>query len=310
MCIQTKCSHYLWVLLVAGCFLAPLSSSYAQEEIDVLAAGDLMGGMPDNPALQAEIDKILGMSESKIKAGIVDPGVDVASLAINKAIDKIVKKIADAVVVAPAAEQIMSAYEKLKAKKLVKKLTSLRQVWKDGQERLNKLNYQDYKLRYEWAMQHNQENEAIAGSKIKGIESQLTKDIWGTQIGAIGQTYDNGGPTSKLVERYLNKGTDDMAFYNLSLILGTLGSTDLIKARNKFALSKGKPVFLSPYERLKLQQKSLSEAKEHHEDLVNFGRGVAASVNYYRLAESEYNQRVMLSKTISDPYMAKFKQKK
>ena len=285
---------------------APLICQAQEAATDVLGPEDLRGGMPIDQALQAEIDKVLGMTESKIKKGIVDPGVDVMNLMVNKALDEMIKAIADAVVVAPAAEKIMSIYQKTKDKRLVKKIASLRQVWKDGQERLNKLNYQDFKLRYEWALQHNQENEAIKESSIKGIESQMTKNIWGSQIRAIEQTYDNGGPTSKMIKKYLDKGKDDMGYYNLVIINGSLGQTTLIKARNQFEASKGKPVFLSPYERLKLQQKSLAEAKERHADLVSYGRKVAATVNYYRLAESEQAQRSMLSKHISDPYLARF----
>lgn len=311
MSIPTNYARLLGGLAVAVSLSVMPFSSHAQDEAtSVLGPNQLQGGMPTDPELQREIDKILGMSESKIKNGIIDPGVDLANLMINKALDEMIKAIADAVVVAPAAEKIMSIYQKTKDKRLVKKLASLRDVWKDGQERLNKLNYQNFKLRYEWALQYNQENKAVKTSPIKNMERQLTKDIWGTQIGAIEQIYDNGGPTSKLIRRYLDKGQDDLAFYHLSIINGTLGSTDLIRERNKFEASKGKPVFLSPYERLKLQQKSLEEAKQRHADLVNYGRGVAASVNYYRLAESEQATRSVLSKTISDPYMVRFNKQK
>ncbi|WP_018620812.1 hypothetical protein [Spirosoma luteum] len=310
MSIKTNYIRLSSLLTLVGMLLLSPHYGFAQNgAIDVLSPGQLQGGMPTDPELQAEIDKILGMTESKIKRGIVDPGVDLANLLINKALDEMIKAIADAVVVAPAAEKIMSIYQKTKDKRLVKKLASLREVWKDGQERLNKLNYQDFKLRYEWAKQHNEENKAIKGSPIKRIESQLTKDIWGTQISAIDQTYDNGGPTSKLIKKYLDKGDGDMGFYNLVIINGTLGSTKLIETRNQFEVSKGKPVFLSPYDRLRLQQKSLAEAKQRHADLVNYGRQVAASVNYYRLAESEQSMRSTLSKTISDPYMVRFKKK-
>ena len=311
MSIPTNYARLLGGLAAAVLLSVMPFSSYAQDEAtSVLGPNQLQGGMLTDPELQREIDKILGMSESKIKDGIIDPGVDLANLMINKALDEMIKAIADAVVVAPAAEKIMSIYQKTKDKRLVKKLSSLRDVWKDGQERLNKLNYQNFKLRYEWALQYNQENKAVKTSLIKNMERQLTKDIWGTQIGAIEQIYDNGGPTSKLIRRYLDKGQDDLAFYHLSIINGTLGSTDLIKERNKFEASKGKPVFLSPYERLKLQQKSLEEAKQRHANLVNYGRGIAASVNYYRLAESEQATRSVLSKTISDPYMVPFNKQK
>ncbi|MVM42223.1 hypothetical protein GO730_38620 [Spirosoma sp. HMF3257] len=309
MSILTKNARIIRQILLGLLILLPFWGKAQEESTDVLGPGQLQGGMPSDPALQAEIDKVLGMTESKIKQGIVDPGVDLANLMINKALDEMIKAIADAVVLAPAAEKIMSAYQKTKDQRLVKKLASLRSVWKDGQERLNKLNYQDFKLRFEWAKQHNEENKAIQGSLIKGLESQLTKDIWGTQINAIDQTYDNGGPTSKLIKKYLDQGQDDLAFYNLSIINGNLGSTSLIKSRNKFSASKGKPVFLSPYERLKLQQKSLEEAKSRHADLVNYGRRVAASVNYYRIAESEQALRSMLSKRISYPYLNQYTHK-
>ena len=301
----------LWSLLalVVILTLLPFAGKSQDESADVLGSEQLKPGMPTDFALQAEIDKVLGMTESKIKKGIVDPGVDLANLAVNKALDEMIKAIAQSVVLAPAAEKIMSIYQKTKDKRLVTKLASLRAVWKDGQERLNKLNYQNFKLRYEFAQQHNEENKAIKNSQIKGIESQVTKEIWGTQVKAIDQTYDNGGPTSKLVKKYLDKGQDDMGYYNLVILLSQLGPTDLIKARNKFSVSKGKPVFLSPYERLKLQQKSLADAKQQHSDLVGFGNHIAASVNYYRVAESEQATRSMLSRKISDPYMIRYQRK-
>lgn len=307
MCMRTNPSRFPCRVLLLGLLAMLPLTGFAQTEEAV--PGQLTSGMPTDPDLQSEIDKVLGMTESKIRDGITDPGVDLVNLAVNKALDEIIKGIADAVVLAPAAEKIMSIYQKTKDKRLVKKLASLRQVWKDGQERLNKLNYQDFKVRYEFAQQHNQETSTIRGSKIKGIEKQMTKDIWNTQVSAINQTYDNGGPTSKLIKQYLDKGDDDMGYYNLVIINSTLGSTNLINARNKFASSKGKPVFLSPYERLKLQQKSLAEARERHADLANYGQKVAATVNYYRMAESEQATRAMLSKRISDPYMVRFKKK-
>lgn len=311
MSIQTKYARWPGLLTLVGMLLIlPLVSRAQDEGSDVLASEQLKPGMPTDFALQSEIDKVLGMTESKIKKGITDPGVDLVNLAVNKALDEMIKAIADAVVLAPAAEKIMSIYQKTKDKRLVKKLASLREVWKDGQERLNKLNYQNFKLRYEFAQQHNEENKAIKNSQIKGIESQMTGKIWDTQVNAIDQTYDNGGPTSKLIKKYMDKGKDDdMGYYNLVILLSTLGPTDLIKARNKFSVSKGKPVFLSPYERLKLQQKSLAEAKQQHSDLVGFGNHIAASVNYYRLAESEQATRSMLSKKISDPYMVRYQKK-
>ncbi|QHV95595.1 hypothetical protein [Spirosoma endbachense] len=311
MSIQTNYARLVSLLIILGLLnFLPFRSQAQDEATDVLGPGQLQGGMPTDPALQAEIDKVLGMTESKIKRGIVDPGVDLMNLMVNKALDEMIKAIADAVVVAPAAEKIMSIYQKTKDKRLVKKLASLREVWKDGQERLNKLNYQDFKLRYEWALQHNEETKALKDSPIKGIESKMTKDIWGTEVSAIDQSYDNGGPTSKMIKRYLDKAsTDDVAFYNNAIVMGTLGNTDLIKARNAFSAMKGKPVFLSPYERLKSQQKSLAQAKQQHQDLVSFGTKVAASVDYYRLAESEQAMRSMLSKKISDPYMVRFKKK-
>lgn len=307
MSIQTNYGRALSVLALFGVLaLSPLAAQAQDEGGDVLGADQLQSGMPTDPALQAEIDKILGMSESRIKQGITDSGVDLVNLAVNRALDEMIKSIADAVVLAPAAEKIMTIYQRTKDKRLVKKLASLRDVWKDGQERLNKLNYQDFKLRYEWAKQHNEENLAIKGSAIKGLESQMTSGIWDRQVAAVKQTYDNGGVTSQLIKKYLDKGTDDMGYYNLVVINGMLGNTDLIKARNELAGSKGKPVFLSPYERLRLQQQSLAEAKQRQADLTSYGRRVAASVNYYRMAESEKSTRSMLSKTISDPYLARF----
>lgn len=307
MCMLINPHRFLCLgLLLVTLTLLP-GAGFAQT--DVFVPGELTSGMPTDPELQTEIDKVLGITESKIKAGITDPGVDLVNLAVNKALDEIIKGIADGVVLAPAAEKIMSIYQKTKDKRLVKKLASLRQVWKDGQERLNKLNYQDFKVRYEFAMQHNQETSAIRNSRIKGIESQMTKDIWNTQVSAINQTYDNNGPTSKLIKRYLDKGNDDLGYYNLAIINGTLGSTELISARNKLESANGKPVFLSPYARLRLQQKSLAEARERHADLANYGQKVAATVNFYRMAEAEQATRTMLSKRISDPYMVRFQKK-
>lgn len=313
MCIQIK-THYehsvCRLAVVVGLMITPFLSQ-AQSEPFINVETQLQPSMPmEDQELLNEIDKVLGMTESKIKKGIVDPGVDLVGLAVNKALDEMIKAIADAVVVAPAAEKIMSIYQKTKDKRLVEKLASLREVWKDGQERINKLNYQNFKLRYEWATQHNEENKAIKSSSIKGLSNKMAKDIWGTEVAVIQDIYDKGGKSTgdRLAKQYINKGREDFPYYNLSILM-TLGGTDLIKARDAFSVSKGKSIFLSPYERLKLQQKSLAEAKERHTDLVQYGSQVSASMNYYRMAESEQAQRSMLSKKISDPYMVHFTKK-
>ena len=296
----------LSILLLGGtCF--PV---HAQEaEAEVTDAGYLVGSMPNDPLIQSEIDNLLGMTEGKIKEGIVDPGMDLANLAVNKALDEMIKALARSVVLAPVAEKILSIYQKSKDKRLVKKLASLRQVWKDGQERINKLQYQNFKLRYEWAKTHNEEGKSLSESNIKTMAKASTKEIYGSQVQAINQTYDQG-PISKLVERYLDKNGDNTTFFNLAIIMGELNEAQTYKDRVAFLESKGKGVFLSPYERLKLQQKQLKEARQRHSDLANFGNGVAAPVHYYQTAEAEQALRSGLSKRAVDPYMVRFNPKK
>lgn len=302
-----RVSYYL-----VACLCLQAAVSFGQDETNPTDVGsnaipaEIMPTLPLNNILQNQIESILGMTESKIMQGITDPGLDISSLVINKALDELIKTIADDVVLSVAAEKIMTAYQKVKDKKLVSKLSDLRSVWKDGQERLNKLNLQDFKIRLQFATQYNQENNPVAQSSIKSIANTLSKNLYGTEVAAINQTYDNGGATSKLVKKYLSKGGEDMAYYNLSILMGTLGSTDLIKARDKLESSSGKTVFLSPYERLKLQLESLQEAQQRHAYLTTYGQKIAASVNKYRLAESEQAIRQQLSKKAFDPYMAQY----
>lgn len=293
------------VLLV--CFSLPTAAQEAEAE--VTDAGYLVGSMPNDPLIQSEIDNLLGMTESKIKQGIVNPGVDLANLAVNRALDEMIKALASSVVLAPVAEKIMSIYQKTKDKRLVKKLASLRAVWKDGQERINKLQYQNFKLRYEWAKTHNEEGKSLQESSIKTMAKSSTKEIYGSQIQAINQTYDQG-PISKLVERYLDKNGENTTFFNLAIIMGELNEGKVYKDRVAFLEQKGKGVFLSPYERLKLQQKQLKEAKQRHGDLANLGNRVAAPVRYYQMAEAEQALRSGLSKRAVDPYMVRYNPKK
>lgn len=308
MSIQTKLIRLTVLIGLLGLVILP-GPVLAQDESDIPA--EVMANNPPDQVLQAEIDKVLGMTESKIKEGIVDPGIDLANLAVNKALDELIKGIADAVVLAPAAEKIMSAYQRIKDNRLVSKLASLRSVWKDGQERLNKLNYQDFKIRYEWATQHNGENKAILGSAVKDAEQQLTKGLYGSYVTAMESIYERGtkGSGLRLARQYLNKGADDFPFYNIT-VLRTLQDNSLIKARNTFAASKGKAIFLSPYERLRLQLQSLEEARQQHQDIISYTNQTNATLNYYRQAEAELALRKKLSSRISDPYMAKFKSTK
>lgn len=268
----------LWLLLFCWA-----GTARAQQDVPV----SVRSGMPAlDPQIQSEIDKLLGVTEDKIKEGIVDPGIDYATLAVNKALDEVIKGIAQAVVLAPAAEKILSAYQKTKDKKLVKRLAELRQVWKDGQERLNKLNYQDFKLRYEWVKNNNEETGALSSSGVKTAAVQAGKDIYTDQVGAIDAIYDNYGPTQKIALKYLNHAGNDKVYENLIVINGILGDTKQMKLRKDFAEAKGKTVFTSPYQRLKMQQTNLAEARKKSADLVAYKRMLAQQNEMYRKQEA------------------------
>lgn len=269
--------------VLALLFILSVGLAQAQQTVPV----SVQTGMPAlDSQIQAEIDKLLGVTEDKIKEGIVDPGIDYATLAVNKALDEVIKGIAKAVVLAPAAEKILSAYQKTKDKKLVKRLAELRQVWKDGQERLNKLNYQDFKLRYEWVKNNNEETGALSASDVKTAGVTASKDIYTDQVGAIDAVYDNYGPTQQIALKYLNHGGNDKVYENLVVINGILGDTKRMELRKKFAEAKGKTVFTSPYQRLKMQQTNLGEARKKSADLIAYKRLLAQQNEMYRKQEA------------------------
>ncbi len=95
--------------------------------------------------IQSEIDQLLRVSESDIMAGLKDAGLDYGELIKEKVMDEVIKGIADATVLAPIATEIMEQYQKQKNKDLAKTIEKLKRTWKDGQERINKVRYQDFK---------------------------------------------------------------------------------------------------------------------------------------------------------------------
>ncbi len=162
---QTIC--WVWLGLVAG-------PTYAQ----MPSANALPTGNRGSEVIQSDIDQLLRMSENEIMAGLNVAGLDYGELIKEKVMDEIVKGIAKLSVVAPLATTIMDEYQKQKNKDLAKAIEQLKQTWKNGQERINKVRYQAFKVKYAYQQAMNKAPVDVMRGAHRQAVDESVKALW------------------------------------------------------------------------------------------------------------------------------------
>lgn len=226
------------------------------------------GGPGDSGALLAEIESLLGDSETSLMGGLVDPGIDWGRLATEKILDEAVKAVANSAVLAPAAQKILSLYEQKKAQKLTSELGKLRQVMKDGQARLNKVRYQSFKIKAEAQKAHTETSDDLRGSRHERRTEAAQKALYGDGSAVLAQ-FDGPNVATLLREDFdaFRGGKSTLGYDVFLTAYAALGDTEAGTAKLAAARREGRVAYLSPYQRLTLLRTARREAEAQRQAL-------------------------------------------
>jgi hypothetical protein len=247
-------------------------------ESNALAAGNRGSDL-----IQSEIDQLLQVSENDIMAGLKDAGIDVGALMKEKIMDQLMKGVADATVYAPIATEIMEEYQRHKNKSLAKAIQKLKQTWQDGQQRINKIRYQDFKVKY--AYQQAMTKAPI--DVLRGIQRQAVdksvKALWTDGLPVAITITDPGNARLMKEEIDANYPNDDIGWTVLASARSNLLADDKV-LRAKLALvdKQGQTAYLSPADRLRLLREVDRESKARRTTLLAMDRITSQGLDYYK----------------------------
>jgi DNA-binding Lrp family transcriptional regulator len=199
----------------------------------LITAGYGQSGPPVNPMgrggdddITREIEGILGEAENSIMQGIKDEVMNILSDLLN---------------VSPTSE-----------------VARLRKMMKDGFSRQQKIEYQDYKVNFEWKKAHTELSPTFV--KFYG-QLDLKTD------------FDLISDTATPLRNLLNKGVftpSEIAAYRK--IVEQVANTDDLATEVRFTVNLGqKPVWMSEGERVKVLENVREELAERHRALKSIG---------------------------------------
>lgn len=268
--------YILWIALSAGTVQAQMP--YASE---------VPIGNQGSERIQAEIDGLLRVSEGDIMAGLTDAGLDYGELIKEKVMDELIKGIADASVLAPFATTIMELYQKQKNGDLAKSIDKLKETWKDGQERINKIRYQAFKVKYAYQQAMTKAPvDVLRGSRRQGVDA------------SVKAVYSDGLPvaitiTDKVNARLLREEIDakytdnDIGWIVLASARSSLLADDkTLKAKISLLDREGQTTYLSPADRLRLLREIDHESKARRTTLLAMDKITTQGVDYYKYQRS------------------------
>lgn len=241
-------------------------------------------GNRDGNMIQSEIDQLLRVSESEIMAGLTDPGVDMGTLITEKVKDEIVKGLANMSVLAPAATKIMDEYQNQKNKDLAKAIEKLKKTWKDGQERINKVRYQDFKVKYAYQQAMNKAPvDVLRGQRRQAVNESIDA-LW-TDGRPIAITI-----TDPVNARLMKEEIDaryppdqDIGWTVLASARSNLLAEDkTLKAKMKLVDKQGQTAYLSPADRLRLLREIDKESKARRTTLLAMDKITSQGLDYYK----------------------------
>lgn len=199
--------------------------------------------------LTSEIEQLLGTGESDIMSGIKDLGLDMTYMVQDMLMDELYKALATAMVYSEPAVEIMKQREKMKETTLARELQKLKATWKTGQEKVNKIKYQQYKIQYAYAKAMNEAGE-WGSSPTPGKVDEQIKQMFGDRASVlmyVDESYHPGN--NRLKEKYLSKDWD---YGTLFIPLWPLNDDAAPKALRTMTKRTGKDVYLSAFERMQL----------------------------------------------------------
>jgi hypothetical protein len=97
--------------------------------------------------IEAELEKLIGLSSAEIKKGINDPGVNNGKLMKEFLTETLTKTLAEAAVLSVPAVEIYAKYKKKKSKELAEEIADTRAEYTSQFDELQKTNYDILKLK-------------------------------------------------------------------------------------------------------------------------------------------------------------------
>ncbi|RYF74363.1 MAG: hypothetical protein EOO39_08770 [Cytophagaceae bacterium] len=270
--MKKRTLYWIWLGCLAGTANAQMPSVNA-----------IPTGNRGSSVIQSEIDQLLRVSESDIMAGLKDAGLDYGELIKEKVMDEVVKGIADATVFAPIATVIMEQYQKQKNKDLAKAIEQLKRTWKDGQERINKVRYQDFKVKYAYQQAMNKAPmDVMQGTRRQAIDESV-KALWTDGL-PVAITVTNPANAKLMKEdidaRYPN---EDIGWTVLASARSSLLADDkTLKAKMALVDKQGQTAYLSPADRLRLLREIDKESKARRTTLLAMDKITSQGLDYYK----------------------------
>ena len=263
---------WVWLGLVAGPTHAQMPSANA-----------LPTGNRGSEVIQSEIDQLLRVSENEIMAGLNDAGLDYGELIKEKVMDEIVKGIAKLSVVAPLATTIMDEYQKQKNKDLAKAIEHLKQTWKDGQERINKVRYQAFKVKYAYQQAMNKAPVDVLRGAHRQAVNESVKALWTDGL-PVAMTVTDPINTRLMKEEIDAYYPNDEVGWTVlaSARSKLLGDDKTLKAKMDLIEKQGQMAYLSPADRLRLLREIDQESKARRTTLLAMDKITSQGLDYYK----------------------------
>ena len=261
------------------------------------SANQVPTGNRGSEVIQSEIDRLLSISEQDVMAGLKDAGIDYGELMKEKVMDELIKGVANMSVLAPAATKIMDVYQNQKNKDLAKAIEKLKKTWKDGQERINKIRYQDFKVKYAYQQAMNKAPVDV----LRGQRRQAVNE-------SIDALWTDGLPvaitiTDPVNARLMKEEIDaryppdqDIGWTVLASARSTLLADDkVLQAKMKLVEKQGQTTYLSPADRIRLLREVDKESKARRTTLLAMDKITSQGLDYYKYKR---NRRAYQSKNL------------
>lgn len=263
-------SYGLW-------FGLSISTAHAQ------MPGSVPVGNRGSELIQSEIDQLLQVSESDIMAGLNDAGIDIGAFVKEKIMDELMKGIADATVYAPIATKIMEEYQRQKNKDLAKAIEKLKNTWKDGQQRINKIRYQDFKVKYAYQQAMNKAPVDVLRSNRRQAIDESVKALWTDGLLVAITVTDPVNARLMRDEIDANYPNDDTGWVVLASARSNLLVDDkVLKAKLALIDKQGQTAYLSPADRLRLLREVDRESKARRTTLLAMDKITSQGLDYYK----------------------------
>lgn len=279
-------SSTIWLCLLAGTVQAQMPS-----------ANQVPVGNRGSEVIQSEIEQLLKVSEQDIMAGLKDAGIDYGELIKEKVMDELMKGIANMSVLAPAATKIMDVYQKEKNKDLAKAIEKLKKTWKDGQERINKIRYQDFKVKYAYQQAMNKAPvDVLRGQRRKAVNESIDA-LWTDGLPVAITITDP--VNARLMKEEIDARyppNQDVGWTVLASARSSLLADDkILQAKMKLVEKQGQTTYLSPADRLRLLREVDKESKARRTTLLAMDKITSQGLDYYKYKQ---NRKAYQSKNL------------